>query len=116
MVQSMQTLAGVRPIIRHHHERYDGSGYFGLVGEHIPLGARIIAVADALDAMTSDRPYRPAMADAEALGELERGRGTQFDPRVVQAVLDLLRDERQGVRGVLGDRAAQGSQGVATTA
>jgi len=77
-------------VIRQHHERYDGSGYFGLVGEHIPLGARVIAVADALDAMTSDRPYRPAMADAEALGELERGRGTQFDPRVVQAVLDLL--------------------------
>lgn len=105
-----------KDFILYHHERYDGSGYFGLVGEHIPLGARIIAVADALDAMTSDRPYRRAMADAEALSELERGRGGQFDPRVVQAVLDLLRDERQGVRGMLGDRAAQGSQGVATMA
>ncbi|MGH2399113.1 MAG: HD-GYP domain-containing protein, partial [bacterium] len=98
-----------KEFILYHHERYDGSGYFGLVGEHIPLGARIIAVADALDAMTSDRPYRRAMADAEAMGELERGRGKQFDPRVIQAVLDLLRDKQQGVRGVLSDRAAQGT-------
>jgi len=99
-----------REFILYHHERYDGSGYFGLSGEHIPLGARIIAVADALDAMTSDRPYRPALPDGAAVGELDRGQGTQFDPRIVQAVLDLLGEERQDVRGILA-----GSQGVATT-
>lgn len=98
-----------KDFILYHHERYDGSGYFGLVGEHIPLGARIIAVADALDAMTSDRPYRKAMADAEAIQELERGRGAQFDPRVVQAVLDMLSDKRQGVREMMNDRFTQGA-------
>jgi HD-GYP domain-containing protein (c-di-GMP phosphodiesterase class II) len=70
--------------IRHHHERWDGSGYpDGLVGEQIPLGARIIAVADAFDAMTSDRVYRAALSLEVALAELRKGRGTQFDPQIV---------------------------------
>jgi hypothetical protein len=70
--------------IRHHHERWDGSGYpDGLVGERIPLGARIIAVADAFDAMTSDRVYRPAMPAEAAFAELRIGQGTQFDPQIV---------------------------------
>jgi HD-GYP domain-containing protein (c-di-GMP phosphodiesterase class II) len=70
--------------IRHHHERWDGSGYpEGLAGEHIPLGARIIAVADAFDAMTSDRVYRPAMSVEAALAELRAGQGAQFDPQIV---------------------------------
>jgi putative nucleotidyltransferase with HDIG domain len=70
--------------IRHHHERWDGSGYpDGLEGELIPLGARIIAVADAFDAMTSDRVYRAALPVDEALAELRVGRGTQFDPQIV---------------------------------
>jgi HD-GYP domain-containing protein (c-di-GMP phosphodiesterase class II) len=70
--------------IRHHHERWDGTGYpDGLEGERIPLGARIIAVADAFDAMTSDRVYRPALSIADALAELRKGRGTQFDPQIV---------------------------------
>jgi putative nucleotidyltransferase with HDIG domain len=70
--------------IRHHHERWDGSGYpDGLEGERIPLGARIIAVADAFDAMTSDRVYRAALPVDVALGELAKGRGTQFDPQIV---------------------------------
>ena len=70
--------------IRHHHERWDGKGYpDGLAGDQIPLGARIIAVADAFDAMTSDRVYRSAMSTAESLAELHKGKGTQFDPEMV---------------------------------
>jgi HD-GYP domain-containing protein (c-di-GMP phosphodiesterase class II) len=70
--------------IRHHHERWDGTGYpDGLEGERIPLGARIVAVADAFDAMTSDRVYRGALSVDEALAELKKGRGTQFDPQIV---------------------------------
>jgi putative nucleotidyltransferase with HDIG domain len=70
--------------IRHHHERWDGSGYpDGLEGERIPLGARIIAVADAFDAMTSDRVYRAALPPEVAFAELAKGRGTQFDPQIV---------------------------------
>ena len=70
--------------IRHHHERWDGSGYpDGLTGEQIPLGSRIIGVADAFDAMTSDRVYRPALPVETALGELRKGQGTQFDPQIV---------------------------------
>jgi putative two-component system response regulator len=73
------------PIVRSHHEHFDGSGYpDGLSGEGIDLKARIVAVADAFDAMTSTRPYRPAMAVDTALRELHTGRGTQFDPRVVE--------------------------------
>ena len=73
-------------IVRHHHERWDGKGYpDGLKGEDIPLGARIIAVADSFDAMTSDRPYRRALSHATALAEIERNSGIQFDPQVVEA-------------------------------
>ncbi|HXF81382.1 MAG TPA: HD-GYP domain-containing protein [bacterium] len=106
-----------KEFIRYHHERYDGRGYFGLVGEHIPLGARIIAVADALDAMTSSRPYREALPDASAVAELVRGQGTQFDPRVVQAVQELLAEHRHSVRAILGDVTAalpEGGRAAAT--
>jgi len=73
-------------IVRHHHERWDGTGYpDGLGGEAIPLGARVIAVADSFDAMTSDRAYRRAMSEAHALAELRRQSGSQFDPQVVTA-------------------------------
>lgn len=95
-----------KEFILYHHERYDGGGYFGLAGEHIPIGARIIAVADAIDAMTSDRPYRDALGDAVALGELTRGQGTQFDPLVVEAVQALLAAEQQTLRGILGEKNA----------
>lgn len=75
-------------IIRHHHERWDGTGYpDGLAGEAIPLGARLIAVADVYDAMTSDRPYRDALTHEVALAELIRGSGSQFDARAVAAFL-----------------------------
>jgi diguanylate cyclase (GGDEF)-like protein len=77
--------------VRHHHEHWDGSGYpDGLAGEEIPLGSRIILVADAYEAMTTDRSYRPAMTQAEALEELAGKAGSQFDPRVVQALERVL--------------------------
>ncbi len=77
-------------MIEHHHDFYDGSGVNQAVsGERIPLGARILAVADAFDAMTSDRPYRSAMSISDALGEIKRCAGTQFDPDVVDAFLKI---------------------------
>ena len=80
-------------IVRYHHERWDGTGYpEGLAGEAIPLTARIFAVADALDAITTDRPYRPAAPLAEGRATIRKVAGTQFDPRVVDA-LDEISDE-----------------------
>ena len=78
------------PIILHHHERFAGHGYpFGLRAAEIPLGARIVAIADAYDAMVSDRPFRPAMSHADAVAELRRHAGTQFDPELVALFCDL---------------------------
>jgi HD-GYP domain-containing protein (c-di-GMP phosphodiesterase class II) len=78
---------GVEPVstwVLHHHEHWDGRGYpHGLSGEEIPLGSRILLVADAYDAMTSDRIYREHVAHDEAVAELERCAGSQFDPQVV---------------------------------
>ncbi len=75
-----------RELVLAHHERIDGRGYpHGLSGDAIPLGARVIAVADAWDAMTSDRPYREALPQSVALAELMSGRGTQWDAAVVEA-------------------------------
>ena len=71
------------PYVLYHHEHWDGGGYpTGRVGDGIPLEARLLAVADAYDAMTSPRPYRPAVSHAEALDEVERCAGTQFDPEI----------------------------------
>ena len=82
--------ADVRDWIRLHHERPDGTGYpEGLHGDEVPLEARIIAVAEAYEAMTSDRPYRPVLSADEAAEELRRGAGGQFDERVVQALLRI---------------------------
>ncbi len=84
----------IRSIIRSHHERIDGRGYpDGLVGSQIPLEARIIAVADAYDAMVSSRPYRKAMTSKRALMELEKNAGTQFDPEVVKIFKGLIQKE-----------------------
>ena len=75
-------------VVRHHHERWDGNGYpDGVAGEAIPIGSRIIAVADTYDAMTSDRVYRKALSHVVALAEIRRGSGTQFDPDIVDAFL-----------------------------
>ena len=84
----------VNRVVRHHHERMDGTGYpDGLRGEEIPLGARVLAVADAYLTMTSDRPFAPRLSHEEAIRELERCSGRQFDPRVVQAFLSQLKGD-----------------------
>jgi len=83
-----------RNIILHHHEWFEGNGYpGGIGGNRIPLGARILAVADAFEAMTSDRPYRPALSYQAAVAELKAGRGTQFDPMIVDTFLTILEEE-----------------------
>jgi putative two-component system response regulator len=79
-----------------HHERWDGTGYpAGLAGEDIPLVARVVAVADVFDALTHDRPYKSLWPVEQAISEIQRGSGTQFDPRVVDAFLDTLADAEE---------------------
>jgi len=91
IITPVKFLNGIAPLILYHHERFDGKGYLeGLRGEAIPLGARIISVADAFDAMTSDRPYRKALTRKKAREELEKESGKRFDPQVIEAFLRLL--------------------------
>ena len=98
MISNVGFLEGAMPILLYHHERFDGTGYpFGLKGEAIPLEARIFAVVDAYDAMTSDRPYRKAMPPEAALLEIERNAGVQFDPLVVEAFTRVI-DRMQPVQ------------------
>lgn len=94
IVSPIQLLRDIIPIVRSHHERYDGKGYpDGLKGEEIPLGARIVGVADAIVAMFYDRPYRKALSLEEIRAELKNNAGTQFDPEVVKAALRCLTSE-----------------------
>lgn len=93
IVAPLEFFAEGARIIRHHHERHDGSGYpAGLAGEAIPLGARIVAVADVFDALTSDRPYRSSLPRAAALERLGRWAGHLLDERVVSVFLSLMAD------------------------
>jgi putative nucleotidyltransferase with HDIG domain len=85
------SLRRILPIILAHHDKFDGSGYHPLRGEEIPIEARIISVADVYDALTSDRPYRKAMSPFDAKDILLKGRGTDFDPRVIDAFCEALR-------------------------
>ncbi|MDO8735489.1 MAG: response regulator [Thermoleophilia bacterium] len=86
-------------VIRHHQERYDGDGYPDrLAGEEIPIEARVIAVADAYDAMTSPRPYRPPMSQRQVLGTLKREASKQWDPDVVDVFLEMIAEERDLTR------------------
>jgi HD-GYP domain-containing protein (c-di-GMP phosphodiesterase class II) len=88
LVSRVSGLADILPSVRHHHERWDGKGYPDqLSGEAIPLFARIITFADTIDAMTTDRPYRPALGPAEVRAELLRNRGKQFDPALCDRLL-----------------------------
>jgi diguanylate cyclase (GGDEF)-like protein len=91
ILQPIEFLDPIRPIVRHAHERWDGGGYpDGLAGEEIPLGSRIVFACDAFDAMTTDRTYNPAIPAEQAKQELRNGAGGQFDPLVVEALLDVL--------------------------
>jgi HD-GYP domain-containing protein (c-di-GMP phosphodiesterase class II) len=96
MISKVGFLEGALPILLYHHERFDGGGYpFSLEGSAIPLEARIFAVVDSYDAMTSDRPYRKAMSHDVALGEIQKNAGRQFDPGVVQAFTRMM-DHKAG--------------------
>ncbi|MDD5748396.1 MAG: GAF domain-containing protein [Actinomycetota bacterium] len=93
IIEPVGFLEEPRNIILHHHERYDGKGYpDGLKGEEIPLGARILAVADSFEAMMSDRPYRKALSIEDAVKEIENNAGGQFDPLVVRAFIEVVRE------------------------
>jgi len=100
LIKRIPFLADAAQIILMHHERWDGSGYpQGLKGRDVPLGARIFAVADSVDAITSDRPYRSALSSDHARHEIERQAGTQFDPDVVRVFLSYPNEIWQAIRG-----------------
>jgi HD-GYP domain-containing protein (c-di-GMP phosphodiesterase class II) len=91
ILEQVPWLAPAVPIVRYHQERWDGTGYpHGLAGHTIPLEARILAVADAFAAMTDERLYRQALSPEQALEELRKGAGSQFDPQVVEALIQLV--------------------------
>lgn len=99
IISSVDFLKGAADVVLYHHERWDGKGYpFGRKGESIPIGARIFAVADAFDAMIYDRRYRKAVSIREAMEEIKRESGRQFDPQVVKAFLDIPREELIRIR------------------
>ncbi|MBV9789752.1 MAG: diguanylate cyclase [Chloroflexi bacterium] len=101
MIAHIPFLAEAAQVVLHHHEAFDGTGYPSrLSGNNIPLGARIFAVADAFDALTSDRPYRKALRVELAIAEIERCSGTQFDPQIVEAFLAIPQAELAAVHGV----------------
>ena len=91
LIQGIDNLCHIVPTILYHHERWDGRGYpVGLKGTGIPLDARIVAVADAYDAMTTDRSYRAALGPAEVIRELKNGRAKQFDPHIIDEFIRLV--------------------------
>ena len=91
----------ILPIVKHHHERYDGKGYPGqLKGEDIPYLARITAIADSFDAMTSKRVYRDSLPINTVIEEIEKNKGTQFDPNIADAFLDILRNDYDKIKAI----------------
>ncbi len=95
LIRPVEFLRPVLPIILYHHENYDGSGYpSGLKKEQIPIGARILSVVDAFEAMTIERPYKNRLSTKEALEELKRNSGTQFDPKIVNAFIGLAKQKK----------------------
>ncbi|OGP65374.1 MAG: hypothetical protein A2169_07200 [Deltaproteobacteria bacterium RBG_13_47_9] len=106
LLSPLRLSTNILSCIQHHHEHFDGTGYpDGLAGEEIPLGARILAISDSYDSMTSDRPYRKPLPDKEAKEELVKFSGKQFDPNLISTFLDvlndmehvLLKDDRMGI-------------------
>lgn len=113
ILSSVDFLRAASEIVLSHHERFDGAGYpRGLAGEEIPLGARIFSIADSFDAMTSDRPYRAAMPPEEALAEILRNSGTQFDPACVRAFLRVYQSRYVGHQGGSAKAVAPASIGA----
>ena len=96
IIRPIQFMHDIIPLILYHHERWDGKGYpAGLKGEEIPIGARIISVADVYQALTSNRPYRKAFSKKEALKIIRKGAGTQFDPDIVNAFMQMITKEKK---------------------
>ncbi|MBI5416585.1 HD-GYP domain-containing protein [Candidatus Poribacteria bacterium] len=96
ILESVDMLKKIRPLIRFHHERYDGRGYpDGISGENIPICSRILSIIDSYDAMITNRPYRLAFTKTEAIAEIEKNAGTQFDPQVVKIFIEILREENK---------------------
>jgi polar amino acid transport system substrate-binding protein len=94
LLSEVEEFKDIAKIIRHHHERWDGKGYpDGLSGEDIPLESRILAIADAFEAMTSDRPYKKALTIDEAIEEIKRCAGTQFDPKLADIFIEIIKEE-----------------------
>jgi diguanylate cyclase (GGDEF)-like protein len=115
ILSAAPALEDAAKLVRASHERYDGTGYPDrLCGEEIPLGARIVAVCDAFHAMTSERPYRPALSIPEALDELHRCSGAQFDPKVVRAFTLVVTGARDAVGTAAADRRDELGEWVAT--
>jgi response regulator RpfG family c-di-GMP phosphodiesterase len=109
IIEPLDFLKDALPIVRHHHEFFDGGGYpGGLVGATIPRGARIVAIADTYDAITSSRAYRNARSQEVALAELQRCSGTQFDPELVALFLDICHPPGGGRASFCGDDALTG--------
>jgi HD-GYP domain-containing protein (c-di-GMP phosphodiesterase class II) len=97
IVAPLEFFSGGALVVRHHHERVDGSGYpDGLTGDRIPIGARVVAVADVWDALTSDRPYRRALSEQAALDHLAREAGRTLDAAAVATFIELVRDDEAG--------------------
>jgi len=93
LLEPLSLTRDLGPAIRYHHERPDGRGYYNLPGRDLPVEAALIAIADAFDAMTTDRPYRKALSQDEALSRIEQGLGTQFDPQLGRAFVAMMRGE-----------------------
>ena len=95
IIKPVDSLKEVAPLIMHHHERYNGGGYpDNLKGEAIPYLARVLTVADSFDAMTSNRPYNKRRTYNEAVEELRKCSGTQFDPQIIQAFIEVIQDSK----------------------
>ena len=106
ILKGVRQLDDILPIVLHHHEAWDGTGYpYGLAGDQIPQVARIVAVADAFDAMSSDRPYRKGMSDSKLDSILQEGSGTQWDAEVVEAFFD----RREEVAAIASDTNGRGA-------